>query len=361
MKDPAVKGLFSDCAVPDGLNGDPRYSQYYTQAEQADLAALAGCLSADIASGKGVNIYFDNDGTLFPFVKDPKDVAIDPDCYRALVRLKHLPHVMAMSLTGREVHEAGTLMLTPGLEVRDQAGKILAQNGDTRLHFAIAGSHGVECLAPDAPDGTPGPLTRHDFSATEKAFIKRFQDTALAFKENHPGLTVEIKHGAVGINAATLEGATEEEKAALLGAVLDDLKKIVDEDNAPRAEDGRRIFAIRREGNKEIEIRPVTCGKDFGIKTFGDHTPGRTTVFLCDSLGAEGTDTPAAALVNGMKDGMVLMVRNGRLDIPAAGSPGAPRAVFANPGMLGRFLTLVADQAERACAPAPVPAPAPQI
>lgn len=343
----AIHPIFSDRAVPDGLQGGAPYSQHYTAAEMADLERLADTLSQTIASGRGVNIHFDNDGTLFPFVRDPKDVAIDPECYKALVRLQALPGVSVMSLTGREVHEVRDIMLSPGIGVTDSGGKVLAPEGEKRLLFKVVGSHGVECLHPDGPDGSAGAVERHAFSAQESAFIARFQDAAMAYKTRYPSLTVERKHGAVGVNAATLEGVDEAGRQAVLSEVLADLEAILNEVDAPAA-DGKKIFALRREGTKEIEIRPVVYGKDFGIRTFGDATPGRTTVFLCDSLGAEGTDTPAAELVNRMEDGMVFLVRNGRIDIPPADSGCAPRAVFANPGMLGRFLNVVADQAEQA-------------
>ncbi len=354
VTDRAITALFSDRAVPDGLQGAPRFSQYYTRAEMEDLDALAKSVADSVVSGSGLNIHFDNDGTLFPFVSNPKDVAIDPACYAALVRLQALPGVSVMSLTGREVSEVRDLMLSPGLGVTDSRGTVLAQEGQKRLLFKVVGSHGVQCLNPDGPDGSIGSVELYPFSESEKAFIEKFQSAALAFGKDHPDLTVEIKHGAVGVNAATLQGLDEDRRADILSRVLSRLEDILNDPDAP-ALDGKKIFAVRKEGTREIEVRPVAYGKDFGIRTFGESTPDRTTVFLCDSLGEEGTDTPAAEMVNRMPKGMVFMVRNGRADIPPSDSACAPRAVFANPGMLGRFLEIVADRAEAALRPAPSP------
>lgn len=309
---------------------------------------LACTLAGDIASGRGLTLFFDNDGTVCPFVTDPKDVKIDPACYAALVRLAHLPNVTVTSLTGREVHEARDLMLTPGHEVRDSSGALLAPAGEKRLFFTIIGSHGVETLAPDLEDGAPGLLTRHAFSVPEAAFISAFQAVARRFQEKSPSLTVEIKHGAVGINAATLETTQDADRAQILADIAAEMTTLLDAPTAPALPDGRRIFALRREGNKELEIRPVTYGKDFGIRNSGALKPERATVFLCDSLGAEGTDTPAAELVNGLGNGMVFMVRNGRNTPPAPNTPCAPSALFDSPADLGCFLTRLAETAEKA-------------
>ncbi len=192
------------------------------------LILLARTLACDIASGRGLTLFFDNDGTVCPFVTDPKDVKIDPVCYAALVRLAHLPNVTVTSLTGREVHEARDLMLTPDYEVQDGDGTLLAPAEEKRLFFTIIGSHGVETLAPDSQDGSPGLLTRHAFSAAENAFISAFQDTARSFQTKHPTLTVEIKHGAVGINAATLGTAQEADRTQILEDIAAEMTDLLD-------------------------------------------------------------------------------------------------------------------------------------
>lgn len=321
--------------------------------EPEDLDLLAQELAKEIASGADLTLFFDNDGTVCPFVEDPKDVTIDPSCYQALVRLKHLPGVTVFSLTGRDVREARDLMLTPELEVRDFREALLSEAGRKTLHFAIIGSHGVECLAPDGGDGSSGAVTRHAFSEAEQAFIDGFQAKAREFKARHPSLTVEIKHGAVGVNVATLDGMNDEEKGAVLDAALETIGQIVDSDSAPRTLDGGKIFALRREGTNEFEVRPVIYGKDFGMRAFGILRPERRTLFLCDSLGPEGTDRPAAVLVNSLEKGMVFMVLNGRNAPPEPDDAHAPRAVFKSPADLGGFLVKVAKTAESMLGPQP--------
>lgn len=316
-----------------------------------DRSALVQELADLVLSGQGLSVFFDNDGTVCPFVADPKDAKIDPDCYRALVRLGRLPGVTTISLTGRKVHEARDPMLTPGYEVRDSGGALLAREGQKRLFFRIVGSHGVECLAPDGEDGGPGDVTRYDFPDAEQAFIRQFQETAAAFKEKHPSLTVEIKHGAVGVNTATIEGIDDAERAEILSGIRDALGVILDDPSAPMAEDGQKIFALRREGDRELEVRPALYGKDFGIRTFGNPEPGKPLIFLCDSLGDQGTDRPAATLVNTLENGMVFMVLNGRNTPPTPDCPHAPHAVFDSPADLGRFLIRLAEAIERAPAP----------
>lgn len=317
----------------------------YNEEEKKKLAALARMIASDIVQGRGLTVFFDNDGTLFPFRKDPKDVAVDPECYRAMVRLSRLAGVRAVSLTGRDVEEARDLMLTPGLAVCDSFGAEIAPDGEKRLYFQIIGSHGVESLAPDASDGARGGVTRYEFSTEESAFIERFQSFARDFKTKHPALTVEIKHGAVGVNVSTLPDG--QDSPEIYREILAGLEGIVNDPGAPQTPDGRRIFDIRKEGEREVEVRPSVYGKDFGILTFGGKIDGGRTLFLCDSLGAEGTDAPAATLVNGLENGEVLMVRNGRNAPPPADSPARPFFVFANPAMLGRFLGFVATQAEQ--------------
>lgn len=318
-----------------------------------DRSELVQKLADLVLSGQGLSVFFDNDGTVCPFVADPKDAKIDPDCYRALVRLGQMSGVTTTSLTGREVHEARDLMLTPGLEVRDSGGALLARGGQKRLFFRIVGSHGVECLAPDGEDGASGAVTRYDFPAPAQAFIEQFQETALAFKEKHPSLTVEIKHGAVGVNTATIEGIDDAQRAEILSGIRAALDALLDGPSAPTAENGQKIFALRQEGDRELEVRPALYGKDFGIRTFGNPEPGKPVIFLCDSLGDQGTDRPAATLVNTLENGMVFMVLNGRNTPPAPDCPHAPCAVFDSPADLGQFLIRVAEKIEKALAPAP--------
>lgn len=345
--------IFEDCAIPDGAEGFPTGQIVsYSEEDRADLARLADDLICAVVAGKGLTIFFDNDGTLFRFKKDPKDVAIDPDCYQALLRLSWLPWVRAISLTGREVLEARDLMLTPGLEVRNSHGESLTQGGVKRQYFSIVGSHGVQCLAPDKADGSPGDLDLYVFSPEEKAFVNRFQDLGRAFRRTYPDLTVEIKHGSVGINTTTLQRSSEE-REAIYRDLLTAIEAIVNDPDAPTYE-GQKIFNIRKEGDNEFEVRPTVYGKDFGIRTFGGDLGGRKMVFLCDSLGEHGTDMPAAALVNAF-GGDVLMVRNGRNVPLPADSPACPRAIFANPTMLGRFLGFVATKVEEALGSKPKP------
>ena len=336
-----VNGKFTAASAPD--TGDAA-----TRARQ-DFAKL---FADTIAAGKPVRIFFDNDGTLFPFVSDPKHVRMDPACFSALVRLTQFGNVQATSLTGRDVKTAGTGMLVPGYQVKDSGGHVLARANSKKLRFGVIGSHGVEYMEPD------GTIQKYDFGPETDEFIRHFKYDAAELRAQFPGITIEDdKHGAVGINVSTIRG--EELRAQALKAAKRLLEAYAKAPTNPvHPKTGQKIFQVRREGDHELELRPVGFGKDFGILTFGDADHDALTLFCCDSLNEGGTDVDAAQLVNNkdaFPNGHVLMVLNGRNQPPPAGSPHAAALVFHSPSDLGEFLSSVATDLETRPKPAPAP------
>jgi hypothetical protein len=361
--DPDFAALFDGAKTPHPVTGLDDAPVLYNDSDRLAFAALAHELVAEIAAGRPVRIFFDNDGTLFRFNPDPAATKMDDACFEGLVRLSRFPNVLATSLTGRGAREAAAHMLAPGYDVRDSRGMLLSPQGDKTLRFSITGSHGIEHLDRD------GTLTRHDFGPAASDFIRRFQADAARLRVLYPGITVEDnKHGAVGINVRTVTGpeSAQAEAYAVAEALLAAYESAPDN---PVLENGRRLFALRREGTRELELRPAGLGKDFGIRRFGGLGGGveqgrdTLTLFMGDSFKEpDGTDLDAARLINDkavFTRGHVLQVRNGRFE-PHCNDPAIePRLVFANPTMLGRFLCHVAGRAEMLdTRPAPADAPA---
>jgi trehalose-phosphatase len=287
-----------------------------------------------------VQIYFDGDGTVSPFVLNPKDARMDPDCFSGLVRLSALFKTTATAITGRDVREARDLLFAPAYDVQNSAGKVLASAAHPTLQFAIIGSHGVERMERD------GNITRHDLGAAAAAFITAAQHDAMKLQKLYAGLHVENKYSAVSINAASVADNLRQQATRAARTLLESYAQA---HNHPR-DHGHKIFAIREEGAQEVELRPALYGKDFGIKRFGDADPKALTLFCCDSLGVHGTDRNAAALINDKQhfaDGHVVMVQNGRTIVPPPEAPHHPAMVFAAPKELGRFLNGVARLIEK--------------
>lgn len=305
---------------------------------------------ASVITGKPVRIFFDNDGTTFPFVADPNQVRMDEGCFAGLVRLTNLFNIAATSLTGRDVQVVRDLMLTPGYEVRNGQDEILVPSGDKALRFSIIGSHGVEYMHAD------GMIERYDFSQGAKDFIAAFHQEGVQLRDKYPGIHVELKHGSLGVNVKLI--AEEGQRKRAHAEALQLMQRYVNSPEHPLY-DGQKIFAVKRESEHELELRPDCFGKDFGIMRFGDGATEDTTLFLCDSLGEEGTDKPAAALINDktkFPDGHVVMVLNGRTAPPPPDAPHSPEIIVASPAELGQLLQNMAQYAELQNRSAPVPA-----
>jgi trehalose-6-phosphatase len=340
-----LKALFDQAMIPHGMDGSDHEPYHYSPGELDDIKSLAIELVETIQAGKPVRIYFDNDGTFFRLVPDPKDTKMDKDCYTGLVRLTQFPNVTAMSLTGRDAVHARDSMLTPGYEVQNAAGRVIAQEGDRALRFSVIGSHGVEVIRTD------GTITKHDFGSEANAFIAQFIQESVSLRTQYPGITIEdTKHGSVGINVSTIDGDEETKKAAYAKG-LEILRRYESSASNPTHPDtGDKVFQIRKEGAYELELRPVGFGKDFGIRTFGNPDPEALTLFFCDSLGDHGTDRPAAEYINNpdhFANGSVIMVRNGRNQPVSGDAPFRVRATFANPTLVGQFLCAVANRLEQ--------------
>lgn len=292
------------------------------------------------AQNAPLQIFFDGDGTVSPFVLNPKNARMDPDCFSGLVRLSVLFKTTAMAITGRDVREARDVLFRPAYNVQNSTGTVLASAAHPSLHFAIIGSHGIERMDHD------GSITRHDLGGAAAAFIAAAQVDAAKLQKLYAGLHVESKVSAVSINAALVSGDVRQQAVRAARALLD---SYVQAHNHPH-DHGQKIFALREEGAQEVELRPVLYGKDFGIQRFGNADPKVLTLFCCDSLGSHGTDRAAAAMINDktkFTDGHVLMVQNGRTIIPPPDAPHHPAIVFAEPKELGRYLSGIATLIEK--------------
>lgn len=301
---------------------------------------LIDSLLTAAAQNAPVQIFFDGDGTVSPFVLSPKDARMDPDCFSGLVRLSALFKTTATAITGRDVREARDLLFAPAYDVQNSAGTVLATAAHPTLQFAIIGSHGVERMERD------GSVTRHDLGAAATDFITAAQHDAAKLQKLYAGLHVENKYSAVSINAALVTDDLRQQAVRAARALLESYAQA---HNHPR-DHGQMIFAVRAEGVQEVELRPVLYGKDFGIKRFGHADPQALTLFCCDSLGVHGTDRAAAALINDKQhfaDGHVVMVQNGRTVVPPPEAPHHPALVCADPRELGRFLNGVATLIEK--------------
>ncbi len=343
-------GLYEGSTTPTATIGEPYQPFAYTPAMVDAARNAAERIVSAIVDGKSVKLFFDNDGTGFPFVKNPKDVKIDPGFYRALVRAQAISNVIATSLSGRDVHEAREIMLTPGHEVKDAAGNVLAEEGDKSLRFGIIGSHGVAHLGPDNADGTEGKLTQYEFPAEAQRFIETFQayGNALVAGGKYPGIVFEQKHGSFGLNVASMED--REQAQQVLAEFRERMIALVQSDENPTdAATGLPTFETHAEGKNEFEIRPNggVFGKEFGIRTFGNVDPDALTIFACDSL--TGTDKSAATLVGKLPNGVVIQVGNGRIPFVTEGENKA-HVHMGNAGMLGDYLNLILDRVEEICA-----------
>ncbi len=347
-KDRTFSALFDNARIPHPVFGTDDLPASYTASDIQGIGKLADEIIDDLAAAKPVRAYFDNDGTLFRFDPSPTNTKMDKDCFAALVRLSQYPNFLATSLTGRDVKEASELMLTPGYLVKDSHGRTLNAEGDKTLRFAITGSHGVENY--DLKNGAVRYDFSKDYGPKVNGFIKGFQEDSAALRKEYPGIHVEDgKHAAVGINVRMIEGGAEKKQEAYDRALALLEKYASSEDNPAHKTTGKPVFQIKKEGMEEIELRPVGFGKDFGILEFGKPDKTALTLFFGDSFKQpDGTDLDAAALINNkdhFERGNVLLVRNGRFE-PEPDGPARPRAVFANPTLLGKFLNYVADKVE---------------
>jgi hypothetical protein len=279
---------------------------------------------------------------------------MDPAAYGGLVRLTQFPNVSAISLTGRDVNEAATLMLAPGYAVTDSHGSTIVAEGDKTLRFPVIGSHGVERLDPN-PDGSTT-VTRYDFSRDfgprVNDFIGSFKKEAAELLTIFPGITVEDKkHGSLGINVATIIGNSSQRAAHESIAQL--MEKYADSpENPVNPATGQKLFQVKKEGDNEWELRPVGFGKDFGSREFGGkHDPDALTIFFCDSLGNDGTDKPAAEYVKSLPNGCVVQVFNGRVVEKSEHAD----VMFTAPKLLGAFLENLAATVENSFSAASQP------
>jgi trehalose-6-phosphatase len=340
-----LTALFDYAMIPHHVTGLDDEPYHYSKTEIEEINTLAAELIAAIRAGEEVVFYFDCDGSSFRLTPDPKDVKMDRACYEGLVRLSQFPKVTAMALTGRDISEVRDRMLAPGYEVKDSAGTIIAGEGDKTLRFSVIGSHGVERIAPD------GAIEQYDFGAETQTYIDKFKAECALLRDEFPGITIEgNKHGSVGINVATMTGDDEARRIAYNKALHILQHYEASDSNPDQPKNGNKVFQIRKEGHSELELRPVSFGKDFGIRRFGKTNPKALTLLVCDSLGYHGTDRPAAELINdraSFENGNVVLVRNGRNEPPAKDAPYRARVTFANPTLVGRFLCMVAEALEK--------------
>lgn len=284
-------------------------------------------LAEEIASGRQVDLFFDNDGTTFPFDDDPSKVKMDKGCFAALIRLVQYPNVKAVSLTGRDVREAEKMLTACDQTILSDKGEILWPKTGKGSPFGIIGSHGVEYMMPG------GLIERHDLGPKADRIIADAKAAVTLLKTKYPDLHIETgKHGCVAVNTSLIQNITERQAAyGEAQALLEPLT-------------GESIFQLYCEGAKEMELRPAGFGKDFGIQRFGRTDPDRMTVFFCDSLGDHGTDRPAAKLINTQfTKGRVVMVNNGR-DEPPKDPDCTPAHVCKNPHDLGILMAFVLDR-----------------
>lgn len=347
-EDISFSALFDNARIPHPVFGTDDVALFYTPHEIREIGRLADEIIEDLATGKPVRVYFDNDGSLFRFAESPTDTKMDRDCFAGLVRLSQYSNFLATSLTGRDVKEASELMLTPGYLVKDSHGRTLNEEGDKTLRFAITGSHGVENY--DLKSGTTRYDFARDYGSKVNDFIRGFQEESAALRKEFPGIHVEDgKHAAVGINVRLVEGGSDKKREAYDRAVALLERYAASEENPAHKITGKVIFQIKKEGTEEIELRPVGFGKDFGILEFGKPDKKALTLFIGDSFKQpDGTDLDAAALINNkdhFERGAVLLVRNGRFD-PDPEGPVKLRAILANPTLLGKFTNYVADKVE---------------
>ena len=93
--------LFADAHIPHRDSGEDHVKLEHTAGELVAFKNLANEMTVAIAGGAPVRLYFDNDGSLFRFTRDPNDVRMDRLAYEGLVRLTQYRNFSAVSLTGR--------------------------------------------------------------------------------------------------------------------------------------------------------------------------------------------------------------------------------------------------------------------
>ncbi len=290
-------------------------NKYFSDAASVHQNNLVLEVARALGKGIPVNLIFDYDGTLSPFHIDPAKAVIDPECLEALHEIAASGRVKVSILTGREVDVAANF-----LRKRD---------GD--LPFTITGSHGVEHLE------TGGSLVQYRFTPEEQKFVAAIHDFGHYMQDKYHGITIEIKHGVLGVNAGTLPDITRKTASEEAMAFLTD---IISSDANPVTGTGQQVFDLVQESGHEMEIRPSVYGKDFGIRYFIKPARESLTIFFGDSFGETGTDRPAAEYIKA-NGGKVVMVMNGRIKVPEKNDPAAPDMVFQSPSDLGASLRAV--------------------
>jgi trehalose 6-phosphate phosphatase len=166
----------------------------------------------------------DFDGTLAPIVNDPAAVAAAPGAREALDALARRIAVVAL-VTGRGAHDARRLI------------------GTDRV--AVAGNHGVEWLAPGAPEAAPDPR-----EAEVHAALRR----VLAAVPPGPGIEIEDK----GLSA-TVHYRNAPDPASARQRVLEALGA------APEP------LITLRHGRMSVELRALGLGdKGLAVRTIVD-------------------------------------------------------------------------------------------
>ncbi len=364
LQDPAFKAIFTNFHIPvDPKRTDKTdiHELVQSAAEREKLARLAIFMAQEKPENEEFQILTDYDGTQTSFVNDPAESAIDPDCYNGLTRIK-AKGMMVAYVTGRTPEEMAP-MATPQQEVRfDDRGNLVSKKpigdivsatgdvvlpaGNQRLLVPIMASHGTILQMPDNADGTRPTPRKMELTEAEVEFIRLSHELGRKLEAQFPGIGIQYKE-TNGINADAGKLPPGQQAAAIKESRRL-LKQLIDDPSKNPVIGGKPAFEMADESGFETCARNTRFTKAYAITEHGLVDTNRPTIFMCDSLGEQGTDGSAAIRIN--RDfplGFVLHVRNDRKEcLPIPGSGQEPFASFASPNQLGRFLQLAATLKE---------------
>lgn len=217
-------------------------------------------------------LFLDFDGTLVDIAARPEAVQVSPDLITLLERLSHSLDGALAVVSGRSI---------------EQLDAFLAP-----LRLCMAGVHGAERRR---ADGTLELLAQE----APAAVVKAAQDLA----QQHPGLLVEVKRGAVALHYRAAPELESLCLATMQAAVEGDLSLML------------------LHGKMVLEAKPARAGKGHAIEAFMREAPfeGRRPVFIGDDV----TDEAGFAAVQRL-GGVAVKVGEGasvaahRIDSPSA-------------------------------------------
>lgn len=229
-----------------------------------ELARVAGVSNLLVAT--------DFDGTIAPFVLDPRQARALPGALTALTALAGMPDTAAALVSGRDIDSLG-------------AASGIAVDGDGAI--VLIASHGAQCSLPttdDVDDDERDAAGRRspDASVAHRRDVLRTRLEAIA--EQCPGAHVEVKAAGLALHTRAVSTDLAAQAAVALAAA----------EALGRAEPDVRVIA----GSAVVELALSTADKGTALTALAARLGAQAVVYLGDDT----TDEDAFAALDTIRD-----------------------------------------------------------